>query len=464
MIWEISNLYTRYAGTTASEDALMREILTRKEPIRGFRGRTTGYRELSMLVLPEREFPSGLVPYAYEILRERGVTPKVVDCRVRPCEIANIDLPFLNDLKRGPFQRAAVDAVCAAGRGIIWAPTGTGKTQIAVAVARKLPVRWAFLVDDASLLGQTVDRYNAWSGDSEPAGIIGAGRWQEARFCVATYQTLYQESRSAQFAAWAPTVQGLFFDELQVVAADKYLEVTMSFPNAYFRVGMSATPLHRGPWDNLRVLAATGRVIYRAEVAELVRAGVISQGYVEMLPFEHRECLSPTWNGVYGELIVRNRARNAAIVEHMRAAEKPALLFVKEIKHGQALLEALQTKKVKAEFVHGDASLERRKEAIKRVICGDTEVIVTNRVFQKGVDIPPLATILVASGGASIVDSIQRAGRGSRTAEGKSSFKVLDFYDFGHPWIERHALERQRAYRMAGFLFPDDTAQQTLSL
>lgn len=334
--------------------------------------------------------------------------------------------------------------------------TVTHNTMLAIGIAKRIRTKWAFLVDEATLLEQTRDRWNVWDFDEEPAGILGDGKWQEARFVVATYQSLQSRQSEPEIQRWMGEVGGILLDECHVVSAETRFDTTMRFTNAYYRLGMSATPLVRSPWDNLRVLAATGRVIYRVNVPEMVAAGLLTMPIVKWIDFNHFDPEAATWQGIYNELVVKNVRRNNAVVAAVLEAPKPALVFVRQINHGEDLLHRLSKKGIIAEFLHAEASLRERKEAIARMTKGETQVIVTNKIFQKGVDIPRLMSVIIAGGGKSVVDSLQQVGRGMRLYENKTCLRVFDFMDNGHEWLLRHSRERRKAYRDAGYLFDNE--------
>ena len=466
MIFTVNNVMTTVSEATASEDAWLRHILSDKERKRGFRGQTTGFEDRSFYIDDARAFPSGLVPLVSDMAREAGHAVSFKDNRRKPCLAdPDIRLNFLQDPKRGPYQKAAIDAAVRYGRGILWCPTAFGKTQVAIGIVKTFDCPWVFLVDEGSLLTQTIDRWNDWSGEP-PAGILGDSRWQESRFVVATFQSLASKSMQASGAVerWRFSVGGIITDECHVLGADSYYKTALGhFPNAYYRFGMSATPLHRGAWENLRVMACTGRVIYRADVPEMVRAGVVALPVVTMIPFQHKECLSPSWNGVYGELIVRNKRRNTMAIQAAKDGTKPVLVFCTEIAHGESLLDLARRAGLKAEFVSGKAGLKERKMVVKRVVDGDTDVLITNKIFQKGVDIPPLRTIVIVSGMSSVIDTLQRGGRGMRVQEDKSAFELIDFEDKGHDWLARHSRERKRSYKLAGYQI-EKSIQEELAL
>jgi superfamily II DNA or RNA helicase len=106
-----------------------------------------------------------------------------------------------------------------------------------------------------------------------------------------------------------------------------------------------------------------------------------------------------------------------------------------------------------------------RRAATERLVRCDIDVLLVNVIFQEGVDIPDLKSVVIATGGASPIASLQRIGRGMRATKTKSTFEVWEIADAGcgctrktkeedpdnyHPgcqWLTRHWKERLKAYR-----------------
>jgi superfamily II DNA or RNA helicase len=230
----------------------------------------------------------------------------------------------------------------------------------------------------------------------------------------------------------------------------------MRLRNAYYRVGMSGTPLARGDRRSLLTIAATGPVIYRIKSEVLIQAGVLSRPKIRLTPVAQTS-ERPTWQGVYGECIVRSAKRNAAIAAQARRAQKPCLVFVKEIAHGRELEKRLRAAGLTTEFVWGTDSVDERKSAVRRLVHGDTDALVASVIFNEGIDIPELRSVVIASGGKSVIAALQRIGRGMRVqkdAQGKvikDTFEVFDVADKGCKWLERHTRARLRAYASEGY-------------
>lgn len=442
---QLDNLYCRVTRATEQETRWLREYLAFENT--SWKGGRPRQEKVSLYSLVEEHFPSGFLPLVRKAAAEEGFTVEVADVRQRPVERdAEADIAWLRD-----YQRAAVLAAASKGRGIVKVPTGGGKTEIACALAKMLPCKWLFLVHRASLLDQSAERYKLRTG--KDAGRIGDGVFEPSdNFTAATFQTLYAAlvRKDAKVRAFLDGVQGVIIDEAHVLPADSFWKVSMAMPNAYFRIGLSGTPLARTDRRSVLTIGSTGRIVYDIKPDVLIEAGVLSKPKIRLLPVFQESDL-PTWQGVYGECIVRSNARNKAVVEAVRRSAKPCLVFVKEVKHGKRLLSMLEKAGVKADFVWGSDSTDSRKKAVKRLVRGDTEVLICSVIFQEGVDIPELMSVVIASGGRSIIAALQRIGRGMRVTPGKTEFEVWDFDDRGNKWLEKHTRVRVQAYTSEGY-------------
>ncbi len=294
------------------------------------------------------------------------------------------------------------------------------------------------------------------------AGRIGEGVWgasDSLPFTSATFQTVHAalERGCPRAAAWLAGLDGIIVDEAHTLPASTFYSVAMATPNAYWRVGLSGTPLARGDRRSVLAIAALGPVIYRLRADDLVRRGVLARPRVRLLPVVHTNIRASTWQGVYGECVVRSPLRNGALVAAARTAVGPTLLFVKEVHHGKALVRLLERAGLRSEFVYGAHSVDIQKSLIRRLVRGEFDVLVCSVVLQEGVDIPELRTVIVGSGGKSTIATLQRLGRGMRVerdASGavvKDVFTVIDVDDRGNEWLEKHARARIKAYMGEGF-------------
>lgn len=454
MLLEQHNLRTRVRVAAEDERTWLEEYLSFTTTAFRGAGRRPQQRTVSLLGR-DATFPTGLLHHVREAAGAAGVDVQVRDARTAPgARDPGADTAWLRD-----YQAAAVDAVAAHTRGILHMPTGSGKTEVACALTLALPGRWGFLVHRAGLMDQAARRYEARTRCV--AGRIAEGAWNEGdgAFTAATFQSVHAALARgcARTRGWLEQLDGLLVDEAHTLPADTFYRVAMATPNAYWRVGLSGTPLARGDRRSVLAVAALGPVIYRLRAEELVRQGVLARPRVRLLPVTHTNIRATTWQGVYGECVVRSPARNGALVAAAVAAERPALLFVKEVAHGRALERALGRAGLRADFVYGAHSAEHQRGVIHRLVQGALDVVVCSVVLQEGIDIPELRTVIVGSAGKSVIATLQRLGRGMRVerdAAGnvvKDVFTVIDVEDRGSPWLEKHTRARVRAYTGEGF-------------
>ena len=392
----------------------------------------------------KQQFPTGLFPLIRKRLLTEGNEVSTND--LRTCAPAT--KPSLAWLR--PEQIAAVERGIKRKHGIFWMPTGSGKTEVAIGLAQRIPCRWLFVVHKKDLMHQAAERYTLRTG--EEAGKIGDGLFQtDKRFTVATFQTLargvkLQKKETLDLLA---SVGGLMVDEAHALPANSFWTVAMNC-GASYRFGFSGTPLARLDKRSVYTVAALGPIIFRLMPQDLIDSGRLAKPIIHM-PKLWQETHRPTWQGIYGETIVASTRRNNLIKDLVKHAEKPCLVFVKQVNHGQQLAQRLQRQGVPTEFVWGDKQTSQRQESIRRLVKGDLDCLVASVIFQEGIDIPELRSLVVASAGKSVIATIQRIGRGMRLDEGKTEFHVWDIYDEGHKITERWSKARLKAYRNEGY-------------
>lgn len=378
--------------------------------------------------------------------RPDPINVELIDVRKRPPERQAVDLSHLRD-----YQRQAVETALARTRGIIQMPTGAGKSVAAAAIVASVPCRWLILVPQADLLEQFADHIRRRCGE-EP-GIIGDGQWNAQRITVATFQTLSRamtKRKDRRAFDYMASVQGIICDEAHSVVAGTFSFVCSQAKNAYYRLGISATPLDRSDRKSLFVLAQLGGIIHKTESAELRARGYLADATIRMVRVEQGTS-APTWQGIYGECVVRSKVRNQAVTAMAEKAAKPALVFVSQTKQGATLLSMVRGAGMRAEFVWGEDDTEERRKAIADLVAGRLDVIVCSNVFAQGVDIPSLASVVNGAGGQSVILTLQRLGRATRVTEDKKTFECWDVLDDGNRYLAKHGRARRDTYEREGF-------------
>ena len=393
-------------------------------------------------------FPSGLVRMARDFMADRGVQVEVEDGRIKPGEAIKVKTDWLYDT-----QKPVVDACLRRTRGVVQAPTGSGKTEMFVSVGT-IDIPWLVIVDTKDLMHQAAERFELRTG--EKAGRIGDGVWDEQRFTVATFQTLLKAMKTPRFAKLVERTQGLIVDEAHGLPGPKFYLVAMSFVNAYYRFGFSATPLCRADENELKMVAALGPVMYKINPMDLVAAGQWAVPTIWFADFEHAAHKGKTFQKVYDSAVVNNEDRNALVVDlAMRGKGRPTLVFFRSLAHGYDLQQRIEAQGVQVALADGSTPVLVRRDLMERLQRRDIEVLVCSKIFNKGIDIPEASFGVNAAGGDSDIDSIQKLGRltrGPNVVPGKTTCEYFDIRDRGQKWLSSHAKGRMRVYTEYGIM------------
>lgn len=128
------------------------------------------------------------------------------------------------------------------------------------------------------------------------------------------------------------------------------------------------------------------------------------------------------------------------VPEKVCKSAPPGIVFVRHIKTGELIREALQASLsqlpergvgVVVPFVTGQMSSSRREEVAEQLRRRDPSVpvVVATSAWYTGVDIPAVGWVVLCTGGKAPIGLQQAIGRASRLAEGKTEFEVIDLVE-----------------------------------
>ena len=444
----VNNLHTVVTRATDAERRWLMRYLSFDDASTQFRrlknGRVKHQKATKIELYSDvtESFPTGLLSLVAGAMKKGGAELCLIDRRKAPCECVNGPLDWLR-----PYQATMVDKGVERHQGIYHAATGSGKSEVIIALVEELPCTWLLLTHRANLVSQAAARYHLRTGLD--AQVWRKGHKVRERFVLATFQTLHAALKAGDPEALKliNTVEGLLVDEVHTVAATTFYSVVMKAKAAYFRFGFSGTPLARGDSKSIMVLAALGPVIYRVKSHELAEEGYLAKPKIRLYKCEQGDVEYLHYADAYRALITNSVKRNKLLLRLSKLAAKPCLVFVQHIKHGQLLQKLLKGAGVAAHFVYGNAPESVRTAAIKKLEHREIDVLISTVILIEGVDVPSLESVILGLGGKSIIRTLQGIGRGSRTDSGrKATFEVYDVYDAGNKWLEKHSKERRKTY------------------
>ena len=308
------------------------------------------------------------------------------------------------------FQKSALRMALMRRGGILQIPTGGGKTKTAIAVIKAIKVPTLVIVPTLDLVAQ-------WK------------RQVSEDIHVRTYQGIKSKKYIQQFGL-------VIFDECHRVAAKTLQLIGLNLSEEAITLGLSATPMMRDD-DNLKVEGVIGPIIYKISLRELINEGYLVDALVHFhyLNFMYSDFMDyPT---TYNNYILSNWNRNLKIIQLASQSKGPVLILVKLIEHGDNLYKILKNGGEDVIFLNGSSKDRETKM--------DHKIIIATSIFDEGIDIPHLETLIIAGGGKSAIKTTQRIGRVLRNSPGKKIAMVHDFAD-NCRWLCDHYEERRAIY------------------
>ncbi len=119
------------------------------------------------------------------------------------------------------------------------------------------------------------------------------------------------------------------------------------------------------------------------------------------------------------------RARHAFRVWKLHAQQR-TLAFCVSIRHAEFMAERFRQQGVKADAVYAGSSMTRG-EALEQLADGRLQIIFSVDLFNEGVDLPCLDTVMLLRPTESKILFLQQIGRGLRNAPDKEHLVILDF-------------------------------------
>lgn len=133
-----------------------------------------------------------------------------------------------------------------------------------------------------------------------------------------------------------------------------------------------------------------------------------------------------TFSGMFA-----NRRADAVISSLLKYAtdidDVKGLGFCVSVEHAEFMSEYFNAHHIPAMFLTGASPDEERSNAKKKLVSGEVRFIFVVDIYNEGVDIPEVNTVLFLRPTESLTIFLQQLGRGLRLAEGKECLTVLDF-------------------------------------
>ncbi|WP_024440929.1 DUF3427 domain-containing protein [Mycobacterium sp. UM_WGJ] len=347
-----------------------------------------------------------------------------------PQAVEVIDAPEAPPEPR-PIQQEALRALTqtrAAGfrAGMVTMATGLGKTWLAAFdAARPEVVRVLFVAHREEILKQSRDVFRQVIPQASLGLYYGDEKQPGAEVVFASVQTL-----SRNLDRFTPDAfDYIVVDEFHHAAAATYRNVLNHFtPN--FLLGLTATPDRMDGADLLALCA--DNLVFSCDLAEGIQRD-------ELVPFHYWGVPDPVdftpipWrNGKFDpaalEAAVETQDRaQSAFDEWQSRRGARTLAFCVTKHHADFMAEFFTARGIRCASVHSGPTSAPRHASIEALRSGELEMIFTVDIFNEGLDVPDIDTVLMLRPTESPVVFLQQLGRGLRTLDGKDALAVIDF-------------------------------------
>ena len=327
-------------------------------------------------------------------------------------------------------------------RNLLVAATGTGKTVVAAFDYRRScqqmghQPRLLFVAHRIEILQQALRTYREVLRDGSFGQLLSGNHQADNHgHLFATIDSL--TSRRLLETLGADHWHTVVIDECHRIASDRFHALATAIQPAIF-LGLTATPertdgqpIHR--YFNQRPDGSPAVELRLWDALDLQL----------LAPFEYYACDDETdfsavpWNRVgehqaVSNLISNNDMRAKLVLrEWVRLSASPrasrALVFCVSVQHATFMTHFLCRAGLPAACVHGNTPSDERNRARLQLQSGELCALVTVDLFNEGIDLPTVDTLLLLRPTQSALLFQQQLGRGLRLSSNKDSCLVLDF-------------------------------------
>ncbi|WP_217566678.1 DUF3427 domain-containing protein [Streptomyces sp. GbtcB7] len=372
-----------------------------------------------------------------EALAQAGGTGSPDDLKINLSGLEVHPFPHQRDmLERLRVEREIRDR----HHNLLVAATGTGKTVMAALDYRSLRdqrggelPRLLFVAHRKEILKQSLRTYREVLDDASFGELLHGGQNpREWKHVFASVQSLniqrLEQLDPAQFDV-------IVIDEFHHATANTYRRVIDHFQPTEL-LGLTATP-ERMDGRNVQDEFFDGRIAAEMRLWEALENDLLCPFHYFGLP-DGTDLTNLGWTtGAYdqdelGNLYTGNHARARIVVKQIRdkishPAAMRALGFCVTKAHAHFMADFFREAGFQAVALDSDSPAGVRAHALADLRDGKLQVIFSVDLFNEGLDIPDVDTLLLLRPTSSATIFLQQLGRGLRRTASKPVLTVLDF-------------------------------------
>lgn len=329
-------------------------------------------------------------------------------------------------------------------RNLVVAATGTGKTVISALDYKRFrkqnpgkPCRLLFVAHREEILKQSLYTFRAVLKDANFGELfVGSYKPESVDDLFLSIQTFNSQSFTDKTAP--DFYDYIVVDEFHHAAAPSYKKL-LEYYQPKILLGLTATPERMDgksilPYFGNRIAAEIRlpEAIDRKLLCPFQYFGVTdnidldtlrwSAGGYDKTELSNLYTLSGAAASRRADLVVSSLLKYVTDIDEVKG-----LGFCVSIEHAQFMCHYFNEHGIPSMYLIGSSPDEERQTAKQRLVSGDVRFIFVVDIYNEGMDIPEVNTVLFLRPTESLTIFLQQLGRGLCLAEDKECLTVLDF-------------------------------------
>ncbi len=360
------------------------------------------------------------------------------------------------DVEPWPYQREMLEDLNVERyrhnrwRNLVVAATGTGKTVVAALDYRRLndpgePLPWPpkqrplsllFVAHRREILRQSRDTFRVVLRDGSFGELYVDGerpdQWRHVFASIQSLSTIDLDRISPE------AFDVVIVDEFHHAAAPTYRKL-LDHLRPKVLLGLTATPERTDGEPILDWFG--GRIAVELRLWDALDRGLLSPFHYFGV-HDNVDLSKIAWQrGRYDErelenVYTANDARVAQVIQQLRdkldVTTMRALGFCVGVHHARLMADRFQRAGIPAAAVLGTTDSTERDEALRRLRNREINCLFAVDIFNEGVDVPEIDTVMFLRPTESALVFLQQLGRGLRRSKQKNCLTVLDFIGNAH--------------------------------
>lgn len=335
--------------------------------------------------------------------------------------------------------------------GLVVLATGLGKTWLSAFDARAVGARrLLFVAHRQEILAQAMETYRRIFPAASIGIYDGQTRDVDSDILFASIQTLGRERHLGRFDRQA--FDYVVIDEFHHASATTYTRLINHFEPA-FLLGLTATP-ERLDGGDLMTLCQEN-LLYRCGIPEGIRRDLLCAyryfGVPDQVDYRNIPWRSNRFDEAALTQAVATQARAANVLAQWRKrGGTRTLAFCVCQRHADFMRGYFAERGIATAAVHAGPASAARAQALEQLRDGVLQIIFAVDMFNEGVDVPAIDTVMMLRPTESPIVWLQQFGRGLRKL-GDKTLTVIDY-------IGNHRSFLMKARTLMALTAPGDRA------